>query len=412
MKFSNALIKTKRESGKQIESINADLLTRANYIDQVMAGVYTYLPLGLRVLDKIAAIIRDEMNKAGGQELLMPVLHPKENWEKTGRWESLDDLFKFTSYYSKTHLALGPTHEEIVVPLAKRYIYSYKDLPKYLYQIQDKFRDEKRAKSGILRGREFLMKDLYSFHEDEKDLDKYYLEMKKAYENIFKRAGIGEKTYFTFASGGSFSKYSHEFQTETEAGEDTIYLCEKCKVAVNKEIISEQNACPECKNKSLKEIKAVEVGNIFKLKTKYSEPFDLKFADKLGKEQLVMMGCYGVGLGRLMGTIVEVCHDDKGIIWPKEVAPFDIHLVELDGKTSEAKELYDKLQQSGADVLWDDRNESAGIKLADADLIGIPCRIVVSAKSLKESKVEIKYREKKETKMVSIEEVLKGEYVK
>jgi prolyl-tRNA synthetase len=235
------------------------------------------------------------MTEAGGQEVLMPVLHPKENWEKTGRWESLDDLFRFTSYYSKTDLALGPTHEEIVVPLAKKFVQSYRDLPKYIFQIQDKFRDEKRAKAGLLRGREFLMKDLYSFHETEEDLDKYYEVMKDSYFNIYKRVGIGEKTYLTFASGGSFSKYSHEFQTESDSGEDIIHLCDKCKVAINREIIDEQKECPDCGNKKLKEVKAIEVGNIFKLRTKYSEPFELKFTDKEGKEEFVEMGCYGIG---------------------------------------------------------------------------------------------------------------------
>lgn len=407
MKYTDSLIKTRKQASKETESINAELLTRAGFVDQSMAGVYTYLPLGLRVYNKIEAIIREEMEAMGGQEVLMPVLQVKDNWEKTGRWDSLDDLFKFTSFYSKIETALGPTHEETIAPLAKKYIFSYKDLPKYLFQIQTKFRDEKRAKAGLLRGREFIMKDLYSFHASEKDLDDYYNKMKEAYLKIFARVGIAEKTYLTYASGGSFSKYSHEFQTETPAGEDTIYLCGKCKVAINKEIIEEQKMCPECQSTELKELKGIEVGNIFKLGTKYSKPFELKYVDENNKEQDVVMGCYGIGLGRLMGTVVEIFHDERGIIWPASVAPYQVHLIDLDGKNKEAKELYAELQKAGVEVLWDNREESAGVKLADADLLGIPYRVVVSEKTEKAGKYELKARAEKETKLVDKEELLK-----
>lgn len=407
MKYSELLIRTRRESGKDVESINADLLTRGNFIDQVMAGAYTYLPLGHRVLKKIENIIREEMDGIGGQELLMPALHPAENWKKTGRWESMDDLFRFTSYYSKNDYALGATHEEIITPLAKKYISSYKDLPLYLYQIQDKFRDEKRAKAGLLRGREFLMKDLYSFHTSEEDLDRYYEEAKNAYKRIYDRTGIGDKTYVTFASGGSFSKYSHEFQTESTSGEDTIYLCKKCQLAVNKEILKDQDKCPECGSKELSEIKAIEVGNIFKLGTKYSAPFELTFADENDKKQPVIMGCYGIGLGRLMGTIVEVCHDDKGIVWPKYVAPYQVALVSLGDESikKEAEKLYKDMMARGVEVLWDDRDESTGSKLYDADLLGIPLRIVVSKKTLDNDSVELKFRSKDKAEMVRINEL-------
>lgn len=407
MKYSQLLLKTRRESGKDTESINADLLTRACYVDQLMAGVYTYLPLGIRVIDKIQDIIKDEMNQAGGNELFMPALQPAENWKKTGRWDTEDNLYKFTSFYSKTELALGPTHEEVVMPLMAKYISSYRDLPKYVYQIQNKFRDEKRAKSGILRGREFLMKDLYSFHTDEADLDKYYEVMKGSYTSIFERCGIGDKTYLTFASGGSFSKFSHEFQTETPAGEDIIYLCEKCKVAINKEVIDSQKDCPECGSTKLKEIKAVEVGNIFKNKTKYTEPFDVKYTDEKGKENLVVTGCYGIGLGRLMGTIVEVSHDERGIIWPKSVAPYQIILVSLGDETvqKQAEKLYKDMVKRGMEVLWDDRDESAGSKLGDADLLGIPLRIVISKKTLDNDSVELKLRSEDSVEMVRIDEI-------
>lgn len=407
MKYSDLLIKTRKDSAKDADSVNADLLTRASYIDQVMAGVYTYLPLGLIVMKKIENIIRDEMNKAGGNELIMPALQPAENWKKTGRWETEDNLFRFTSYYSKTELALGPTHEEIIMPLMAKYISSYRDLPKYVYQIQDKFRDEKRAKSGILRGREFMMKDLYSFHADVKDLDAYYEKMKDSYANIYNRCGIGDKTYLTFASGGSFSKFSHEFQTETKSGEDTIYLCEKCKVAINKEVIDIQKVCPDCGSNKLKEIKAVEVGNIFKNMTKYTEPFDVKYTAEDGKENLVVTGCYGIGLGRLMGTIVEVSHDENGIIWPKSVAPYQVILVSLgdDKVQKEAEKLYKEMTAHNIEVLWDDRDESAGAKLADADLLGIPLRVVVSKKTLGADSVELKLRAENKSELVKIDKL-------
>ncbi len=411
MKQSQFFMPTLKEAPKDEEAVNAKLLIRAGYIDKLMAGVYTFLPLGLKVLRKIENIVREEMSEIGGQELFMPVLHPKENWKKTGRWDTEDNLFKFTSFYSKHEFALGATHEEVIVPLVKRAIFSYKDLPFYLYQIQTKFRDEKRAKSGLLRGREFLMKDLYSFHADEADMDKYYDDVLKSYEKIFNRIGIGNKTYLTFASGGSFSKYSHEFQTETNSGEDIIYFCEKCKIGVNKEIISEQNSCPKCSNKNLTEKKAVETGNIFKLKTKYSKPFNLTYIDKNGEIKDVVMGCYGFGISRVMAAIVEALSDERGIIWPETVAPFKIHLLVLgsDKKVkSEADEVYKKILDAGMEILYDDRDgKTAGEKFAEADLIGIPYRIVVSEKTIKAKKIEVKERTKKEATLVSLNEFLK-----
>jgi len=325
------------------------LLVRAGFADQLMAGVYTFLPLGIKVLKNIENIIRQNMEKspANGQEVLMPVLQPKENWQKTGRWESMDILFKIKGNGDKEY-ALGPTHEEVVSPLAKKNIFSYKDLPISLFQIQTKFRDELRAKSGILRTKEFLMKDLYSFHPTQEDLDKYYEKMLKVYVDIFKECGIGKNTYQTMASGGSFSKYSDEFQTATDAGEDIIYICKKCKLAVNKEIKAENSVCPKCKSKEFDEKKAVEVGNIFKLGTKYSLPFDLKFKDKDGLEKPVIMGCFGIGLSRLMGAVVEVSHDEKGIIWPKAVAPFIVHLIGVEDNKkikATAEKIYNILQK-------------------------------------------------------------------
>ncbi len=410
MRQSELFTKTKREAPKDEEAINARLLIKAGFIDKTMAGVYTFLPLGWRVFKKIENIIREEMEALGGQEILMPSLHPKTNWEQTGRWEAYDSLFKFTSFYSKIDYVLGPTHEEIVSPLLAKFVFSYKDLPKYVFQIQNKFRDEKRAKSGLLRGREFFMKDLYSFHRDENDLDKYYEKVGKSYEKIFKSVGLGKLTYLTFASGGTFSKYSHEFQTLTPAGEDIIYICDKCKIAINKEIIEEQNNCPQCGNKNLREEKAIEVGNIFKLKTKYSAPFNFKYKNEKGELNDVIMGCYGIGLNRLMGTVVEIYHDEKGIVWPEAVAPFKVHLLsvkcQVSGVRKFADKVYNSLQKNGVEVLYDDREDaSAGEKFSDADLIGIPYRAVISEKT--GNKLEIKKRSEKKVNLTGVKEFIK-----
>ncbi|MAF79716.1 prolyl-tRNA synthetase [bacterium] len=417
MRQTELFTRTRKEAPKDEVSVNARLLMRAGFVNKLMAGVYSLLPLGLRVHQKIENIIRREMDAIGGQELLMPTLQPKANWDKTDRWETYDSLFRFTSHYTKNEYALGPTHEEVVTPLVQDQNLSYKDFPVYVYQIQTKFRDEPRAKSGLLRGREFSMKDLYSFHTNEKDLEKYYEKARDAYFKIFKEVGLGDVTYLTFASGGSFSKYSHEFQTVTDAGEDIIYLCNKCKVAVNKEIIHEQKDCPECGEKKLKEEKAVEVGNIFKLKTKYSSAFGLKFKDEKGKEGDVIMGCYGIGLTRLLGTVVEAHYDKDGMIWPEAVAPFAVHLIRLgiDSKVVKfADDVYKKLEKNNVEVLYDDRDASAGEKFADSDLIGIPYRVVVSEKTLRQAqgklekkKVELKKRSEKKEKLVGVDELMK-----
>jgi len=415
MKQSQLFTKAGKEAPKEEKSINAQLLMRAGFVDKLMAGVYTYLPLGFRVLKKIENIIREEMNDIGGQEVLMPALHPKENWQKTNRWQ-YEEMFKLKSRAGKD-FSLGWTHEEIITPLVKKFVRSYKDLPFSVYQIQDKFRDELRSKSGLLRGVEFAMKDLYSFHSDEADLGRYYEKVKKSYFKIFARCGLKKETFLTLASGGSFSQYSHEFQTVTPFGEDEIYLCPKCKIAVNKEIIEkEKHQCPQCQNKKLEIKKAIEVGNIFKLKEKFSQPFNLTFVDAKGKSKPVQMGCYGIGLGRLMGAVVEIWHDKKGIIWPKAVAPFDVHLLSLgEGKEikNAAKKIYqDYRQEEKIEVLYDDRaGVTAGEKFAEADLIGIPLRAVVSARTLKEEAVEIKKRNEEKVKLVKIKN-LKREILK
>ncbi|HOZ56241.1 MAG: Proline--tRNA ligase [Parcubacteria group bacterium ADurb.Bin316] len=406
MLYSQFFTKTERQAPSDEVSINAKLLIQAGYVDKLMAGVYSLLPLGLRVYKKIEQIIREEMDAIGGQELVMPSLQPKENWEKTGRWTAMDDLYQLK--VDDKEYAIGPTHEEVIAPIAKRYISSYKDLPKYAYQFQTKFRNEKRAKSGVMRGREFSMKDLYSFHADQADLDNFYEKAIVAYKNVFKRCGIGNLTYLTYASGGTFSKYSHEFQTLTRAGEDLIYICEQCKVAINKEILDDlKSKCPVCGGNILREEKAVEVGNIFKLGTKYTEPFDLFYTDKDGNKKLVIMGCYGIGLTRLMGAVVEVSSDDKGIIWPEAVAPFKVNLISLN-KDAEAEKIYKDLRSAGIEVLYDDRSEvSAGEKFADSDLIGCPWRVVVSGKTLAENAVEVKQRSKEKCEIIKINDLIK-----
>ncbi len=535
------------------DSANARFLIQAGFIEREAAGIYNFLPLGLRVLQKINQIIREEMNSVDGQEIFMPILHPRENWITTGRDETMKTILYRTKGAGGSDFVLGPSHEEIVTPLAKKFIRSYKDLPLALYQIQAKFRNEPRAKAGILRGREFGMKDMYSFHATEEDLDAYYEKAKAAYARVYERMGL--EAYIVEASGGAFSdKFSHEFSVRTPVGEDTILLCEACKYAQNLEIAealmeSPQGAsekekplqevaakrgpsiaegeklhgiprwkilktvvykisngllgvcirgdleinqeklekflgeevrtatsqelkaaglsvgfispigldlpfiadhsvkqiqnfctgankhehdylnanlgrdfviktfahfanvalkCPKCK-KPVKEEKAIEAGNIFKLGTKYSKAFGLTYADEKGEEHIITMGCYGIGSTRLMGTIVEASHDEKGIIWPASVAPYQIHLLHL-GKEPEVKEaaleLYNKLQRQGVEVLYDDRDESAGKKLADADLIGIPVRVLVSKKTLEKKGVEVKRRKEQKSEVVDAQNIV------
>lgn len=404
MRQSQLFTKARKEAPADEVAKNAKLLIRAGFVDKLQAGVYTYLPLGLRVLKKIETIIREEMNSAGGQEILMPSLHPKENWQTTGRWDTMDDLYKVSDSSGREN-ALGPTHEEIVVPLIKQFVSSYRDLPFSVYQFQNKFRMELRAKSGILRGREFVMKDMYSFHRTEAELALYYEKMKDVYTRVFERFGIGAQTYLTFAAGGSFSKYSHEYQTITTAGEDTIHICDACHIAVNEEIIEDQkHECPICGSKNLTSETAVEVGNIFDLKTKFSAPFNLVYKDEEGNDQPVIMGCYGIGLSRALGTVVEVYGDDKGLVWPKEIAPFAVHLVELTSTNASVRtaseKLYNDLIAQGIEVLWDDRDLRAGEKFAESDLIGIPYRVVVSEKTLEAGTFEVKTRQTAEVSMV------------
>ncbi|MBP9718698.1 hypothetical protein KBD59_05400 [Candidatus Gracilibacteria bacterium] len=407
MKYSHLFGKTKRDAPADADSVNAALLSQGGFVDKQMAGVYNFLPLGLRVLKKIQNIIREEMDAVGGNEILMPALTQIENYEKTGR-SDLDILFH-TMGHNETKYVLNQSHEEVVTPLVQRFSFSYRDFPMAVYQLQNKFRNEPRAKSGVLRGREFNMKDMYSFHATEENLNEYYEKVKEAYFKVYNRLGIGDITVIAYASGGSFSKYSHEFQTLCDIGEDTVHLCEKCRIGINKEIIEEQKNCPGCGNTELVARKSIEVGNIFKLRTRFSDAFEFTYTDEKGQKQKVEMGCYGIGPSRLLGTLVEVFHDTKGIVWPEAVAPYKLHVVSLGNQPevlAAAQQLYTQLSERKAEVLFDDRDESIGAKLADADLIGIPWRLVVSKKSLEKGGVELKGRNSSEAKIISMEECL------
>ncbi|OGZ42142.1 MAG: hypothetical protein A3C80_01870 [Candidatus Ryanbacteria bacterium RIFCSPHIGHO2_02_FULL_45_43] len=408
---SKLFAKTLHEDPKDEISINAKLLSRAGFIHKLMAGAYQYLPLGLRTLVNIENIIREEMNKLGANEVLMPALHPKEYWEKTGRFHGFDALFKVVSHFDK-EFALAPTHEESIVPLVQRSPLSYKDFPFALYQIQTKFRDEPRAKSGLLRGREFRMKDLYSFHISEESLHTYYELVADVYTRLFLRLGL--KTLRVKASGGTFSKYSDEFQVVVPTGEDVIFVADSGE-AFNGELMpqhlrsKEVGSIVEHEGKKWAVRKSTEVGNIFKLYTKYSKPFDLSVLLKDGAKGEILMGCYGIGSSRIMGTVVEVHHDERGIIWPQQIAPFQVHLLSLAdaGKAAEfSKTLYERIVDMGVSILYDDRSDrTAGEKFADADLIGIPIRAVVSERTTTAGKVEIKKRSEDTIRLLSEQEL-------
>lgn len=411
MRQTELFTKTTKETPKDEVSKNAQLLLRAGFVFKEMAGVYSFLPLGLIVIEKIKNIIREELNKVGAVELKMTALQAADVWTKSGRWdeEKVDDWFK-TELKNGTKLGLAFTHEEPLTNIMKSFISSYKDLPIYTYQFQTKFRNELRAKSGIMRGREFIMKDLYDFSLNKEEHDKFYDRMKEVYMNIFNRVGIGAKTYLTMSSGGSFSKYSFEFQTISEAGEDTLMYDEEKKVAINKEDYSEEIFDDFNLNKNdfnFKEAKSIEVGDIYTLGEKYSKALGLTYKDKDGTEKNVYMGSYGIGVPRLMGTIVEIFNDERGIIWPEEVAPFKVHLISLN-KNEEAEKIYADLQKAGIEVLFDNREKSSfGEKMADADLIGCPYRVLVSGKTLEQDSVELKKRNSEEVEIIKIAELEK-----
>ena len=406
MRLTKTFIKTLRDAPKDETATNGALLTRAGYIHKELAGVYDYLPLGLKVIENIKSIIREELNALGCDEVSMAALQNPEPWEATGRWlsEKIDIWFK-TEVSSGGELGLAPTHEEPMVNMLKTYISSYKDLPLYVYQFQNKFRNELRAKSGILRGREFLMKDLYSFHTSEEDLDRFYAEVEKVYGRIFARLGIGDCTYETFASGGIFSKYSHEYQTFLPVGEDTVYYNNDRSVVLNKEVYNDEVLADLGASKEkFEETTAAEVGNIFKLKFKYSEPLGLKYIDESNEQKTVYMGCYGLGVSRVMGVIAEKFADDKGLVWPDTIAPYKYYLVGIGEKGTDAAEKFYKTRED--EVLYDDRDKRPGEKFADAELMGIPLRIVISDKTLADGEAEITERKTGKSWRVKIDELM------
>ena len=411
MRQSALFTKTRREAPKDEEAKNAQLLIRAGFVHKEMAGVYAYLPLGLRTLNNIVRVIREEMNAIGAQEIVMTALQDKTLWSKTDRWddEKVDNWFK-TEFKSGGETGLAITHEEPITRMMTDHISSYRDLPVSAYQFQNKFRNEMRAKSGVMRGKEFMMKDLYSFSKDDEQHKAFYANAREAYIKVFNRLGIGESTYVTFASGGIFSPFSEEFQTVSTAGEDTIYVHEGKHIAVNKEVYDDENLkILGLTKEELVEKKAIEVGNIFNLGTRFSEPLGLSYTDEEGNRKPVVMGSYGIGPTRLLGTLVEVLADEKGMVWPEAVAPFMVHLVRMveDAEvTAYADALYEELTSAGVEVLYDDRDVRAGEKLADADLIGIPARVVIGKKTLETGQIESTYRKTGQTNLVTREELI------
>ncbi len=409
MRQRGVFIPAVKEDPRDEEAPSAKLLLRAGYISKVHSGVYTYLPLGVMVLRKIETIIREEMNAIGGQELLMPALHPLHLWQKTGRDVSMKDSTYQFEDKAGHKVGLGATHEEVITDLIAGRINSFRDLPLSLYQIQSKFRDEPRAKSGLLRGKEFLMKDMYSFHASQDDCVEYYEKAQKAYHTLFSRCGL--KALMVEASGGAFSKeYSHEFMVESVAGEDTVVVCDECSFAQNTEIctLAVGEKCQGCNKGDVRHINAIEVGNIFKLGTRFSDAFHATFTNEDGSSSSLIMGCYGIGVGRLMATIVEAHHDDHGIIWPIEVAPYAVHVVRLSHEqeyVERADEVCKELEDKGIPVLYDDRDDiSAGEKLSLSDLLGMPYRIVISKKN--KDKIELKRRDSKEGTLGHAREIL------
>ncbi len=409
MKVSQLFTKTKKEVPADETSKNAQLLIRAGYVYKEMAGAYAYLPLGLRVVENIKQIVREEMDAVRSNELIMTGLQRKEIWETTGRWDDkVVDIWFKTKLQDETEVGLGWSHEEPIVEMLKAYIHSYKDLPVSLYQFQTKMRNELRAKSGIMRGREFVMKDMYSFHTSAEELEKYYNETIEAYKRVFERLGLGGDTYVTFASGGAFTKFSHEFQTICEAGEDVIYLHRGKNIAVNEEVIEDAIKELGINRDELEKVKTAEVGNIFNFGSQKTDDMGLMFADQNGEQASIFMGSYGIGVTRVMGVIVEKFADDKGIVWPVNIAPYKVYLARLgedDAVVSAADKLYKELTEAGISMLYDDRDVRAGEKFADADLLGIPYRVVVSAKTHEHGTFEVKGRTEEEAQMLPLDDL-------
>ena len=408
MRLSKNFTRTIKQAPADEVARNAQLLIRAGYVHKTMAGVYSYLPLGLKVVENIKQIVREEMNKIGSQELVMSTLQSKELWQETGRWsDDLVDVWFKSHLQDGTEVGFGWTHEEPIVDLLRNYLKSYKDLPISVYQFQNKLRNELRAKSGIMRGREFVMKHMYSVHASKEDLDKYYNAAIEAYKRCYDRFGIGDETYVTFASGGAFTKFSHEFQTICDAGEDYIYLHRGKNIAVNEEVLDEAVKELGINRSELERVKTAEVGNIFNFGTQKSEEMRLVFTDAEGVEQYAYMGSYGIGITRVMGVIVEKFADDKGLVWPENIAPAKVYLVQIGSQSrATADELYQKLQSAGVETIYDDRDERPGVKFADAELLGIPYRVTVSDRLLDDGKWEVSTRQTGEQRLLTADELL------
>lgn len=408
MRLSKNFTRTIKQAPADEVARNAQLLIRAGYVHKTMAGVYSYLPLGLKVVENIKQIVREEMNKISSQELVMSTLQSKELWQETGRWsDELVDVWFKSHLQDGTEVGFGWTHEEPIVDLLRNYLKSYKDLPISVYQFQNKLRNELRAKSGIMRGREFVMKDMYSVHASKEDLDKYYNAAIEAYKRCYDRFGIGDETYVTFASGGAFTKFSHEFQTICDAGEDYIYLHRGKNIAVNEEVLDDAVKELGINRSELERVKTAEVGNIFNFGTQKSEEMRLVFTDAEGVEQYAYMGSYGIGITRVMGVIVEKFADDKGLVWPENIAPAKVYLVQIGSQSrATADELYQKLQSAGIETIYDDRDERPGVKFADAELLGIPYRVTVSDRLLDDGKWEVSTRQTGEQRLLTADELL------
>lgn len=408
MRLSKNFTRTIKQAPADEVARNAQLLIRAGYVHKTMAGVYSYLPLGLKVVENIKQIVREEMNKIDSQELVMSTLQRKETWQETGRWsDELVDVWFKSKLQDGTEVGFGWTHEEPIVDLLRNYLKSYKDLPISVYQFQNKLRNELRAKSGIMRGREFVMKDMYSVHASKEDLDKYYNAAIEAYKRCYDRFGIGDETYVTFASGGAFTKFSHEFQTICDAGEDYIYLHRGKNIAVNEEVLDDAVKELGIDRSELERVKTAEVGNIFNFGMQKSEEMRLVFTDAEGVEQYAYMGSYGIGITRVMGVIVEKFADDKGLVWPENIAPAKVYLVQIGSQSrATADELYQKLQSAGIETIYDDRDERPGVKFADAELLGIPYRVTVSDRLLDDGKWEVSTRQTGEQRLLTADELL------
>ena len=407
MRVSKLFTKTLKNAPADEVSKNAQLLIRAGFVYKEMAGVYAYLPLGLKVLENIKQIVREEMNAIDSNELIMTTLQRREVWEKTTRWsDDVVDVWFKTRLKDDTELGLGWSHEEPIVEMLKNYIHSYKDLPVSLYQFQTKMRNELRAKSGIMRGREFVMKDMYSAHTSKENLDAYYEKTIEAYKRVYDRLGIGDDTYVTFASGGAFTKFSHEFQTICDAGEDVIYLHRGKNIAVNEEVIDDAVAELGISRDELEAVKTAEVGNIFNFGSQKTDEMELKYTAQDGTQQSLYIGSYGIGVTRVMGVIAEKLSDDKGLIWPENIAPYKVYLVSIGNVTEQAEALYEKLQQAGITVLFDDRDERPGAKFADAELIGLPYRVTISERLLAEEKLEFTVRKTGETELLTLDDLI------